>query len=171
MHPIRLFGTLAAVATATLLAPATVHAQQVVSGTFTVTAEVLPACSLQTRPMNFGTYDPAAGVEATASTSLEITCSTGAAFTVSVDAGRNATDGTCLNPRRKLAHDASGALIAYELYADAARLQPVGCDPSNDLEGVGTGAIQALPLYGVLSAGQAIAAGAYSDVISVTLNF
>ena len=67
-----------------------------------------------------------------------------------------------------------GALLAYDLFRDAARLLPWGDGTTLGarLPGVGTGSAQNLTVYGRIPAAQASAgAGDYGDSVIVTVEY
>jgi spore coat protein U-like protein len=71
---------------------------------------------------------------------------------------------------RKMTGPAS-ALLAYNLYQDAAYTQAWGSTGLYLLSGTGTGLQVPLTVYGRIPATQVAAAGAYTDTINVTVTF
>lgn len=136
---------------------------------------VLDSCSVAATPVNFGTYDPLAASPDDASGSITVTCNVLvvgllASWTISLSTGASGT----YSPRR-LSNGAG--LLAYNLYTSSAR---------TTIWGDGTGGTQSLSdsrllvvgtnqaiytVHGRIAAGQDEAAGAYSDVIVVTLDY
>jgi spore coat protein U-like protein len=142
-----------------------------VNGSFTVTANVSVSCSLNANPLGFGNFDPGLGVDGTASTTLDVTCTNGVPYSIAVDQGNYALTGDCTNPQRNMVNDTFAVYADYGLYSDAGYSVAVGCDASNDLEGTGTGSLQSLSLYGKLPVAQSWQPGTYSDTVNVTLTF
>jgi spore coat protein U-like protein len=113
-----------------------------------------PACGLSVAPIAFGAYDPFAGPRVGAG-SITVACAANGAI-ISLGAGRsgNVADRWMT----------SGAeVLRYNVYADAPRTQVFG---TGMFAGSGT---MTIPLYGRIPAGQAVAPGAYSDALVVTV--
>lgn len=142
------------------------------SGNVTVSMNVLQAgsCSL----IGYGlypTYDPASPNPADASSGMTLTCSYGTTWVLTFDEGSNAQSGsTCAVPLRRVANGTS--YVGYGIYQDSGYTQPLGCDPSNDLEGTGTGGPQYPVVHFRAPAGQTpTVAGTHTDSILLTLTF
>jgi len=75
------------------------------SATLNMTATVQGTCSFAAAStlLDFGTIDPTAGTDATASTSIDYTCTNGVVYTLTLPAAGSITDGT----------DTIGVNIAY----------------------------------------------------------
>ncbi|MBI1185875.1 MAG: hypothetical protein GC206_00795 [Alphaproteobacteria bacterium] len=132
-----------------------------------VTATVVASCVVVANDLDFLTYDPVAGVDADASTTLEITCTNGAAYVVALDAGLGA--GASIATRRMTS---GGDTLAYSLYRDASRMQLWGETTGVDtVGGTGTGALQTLTVYGRAATAQTAPAGAYADTVTVTVTY
>ena len=154
-------GSLAVLAAASACAPASAGT---VTGTMAVSLPVEEACNLDVRPLSFGTLGSGA-TRADADTSLGVACTPETAFTVSMDDGQHRADG-----RRRMA-TASGEYISYDLYSDAARTRRWGASLTEAVGGqVAGGSAVTLPIYGRIETAAA-GAGAYSDVVTVTVSF
>lgn len=96
---------------------------------------------------------------------IQLQCPNGTVWRVGLDNGNHASGNT-----RRMA--GPSGFVTYELYRDSARTQrwgnTIGTDTSS---GTGTNATQALTVYGRVPAQASPGAGAYSDVIRVTLTF
>jgi spore coat protein U-like protein len=95
--------------------------------------------------------------------SIELTCNTSLAYSVSLDDGANPEAG-----QRRVSR---GGLdfVSYELYQDAARSVRWGEGPESYAQ-TGTGAAQPLTIYGRVLAGQTTpAAGDYLDTVRMTI--
>lgn len=140
------------------------------STTFPVTALVLTSCAVSATPLAFASYDPAASSTIDAANSLLVTCTTGVAYTVglSVGVGTGATVAT-----RKMTNVASaGNLLTYSLYSDAGRSSLWGNTVGTDtLAATATATPNTIAVYGRVFAGQNVPAGAYSDTVTVTVNY
>jgi spore coat protein U-like protein len=139
------------------------------SATMAVSASVTNNCTISTNPLSFGSYDPIvanASGNLDATSSVVVACTKGAATTIGLDTGANATAG-----ERRLG--SSGSYIGYELYSDSTRSTVWGNS------GAGLYAPAAAPskasrtfsVYGRISGGQDVPAGSYSDTITATVNF
>jgi len=132
--------------------------------TFTVSATVLSICTVAALPLNFGNYDPTSGSALDGTTTVTATCTLSLPYTIGLDNGVNAS-----GSQRRMA--LLTAFLNYELYKDASRTQRWGNSGAELASGTGNGLAQNLTVYGRVAGGQAVAAGAYVDVITVTITF
>ena len=141
--------------------------------TLSVTATVGTTCTIVGGTLDFGAYDPFSATPDAATGTITITCTDGAAVWVGLDKGLNG-GGTS----RKLKLAAGTDLLNYELYSEATKTDVWGVgDPAVNttdfgLGRTGTGAADALTVYGTITAGQTGAdAGNYADTVTATVNF
>ena len=134
-----------------------------------VSATVTNNCTITTNPIAFGSYDP---IVANATTDLDATgavviaCTKGAVTTLGLDTGANSSAST-----RRLA--SSGDFLAYELYQDSNRSTVWG-NSGAALYNSGTSpskGARTFQVYGRITSGQDVQAGAYTDTIIATVNF
>lgn len=93
---------------------------------------------------------------------LEVLCNPGVAYTLTFDAGQNATQ----IANRRMKREGGTELVSYQIYSDAARntvLQTVS--------GTGTGTPQAVVVYGRVPVQTAPTPGSYRDVVTITVAF
>jgi spore coat protein U-like protein len=161
----RVIATLAALGmTAAALAPTAVIAATTTT-TFAVSATVASTCTVSATALAFGTYS---GTVIDQTSSLSVTCSTGATYNIGLSAGTTAGATTAA---RLLSDGASGTL-GYALFRDAGRTLNWGNTVNTDtLAGTGTGAAQAVSVYGRIAGGQTATAGTYTDTITVTVTY
>src|SRR5688572_11111956 len=76
--------------------------------TFPVTATVVQACTVSALPLVFGDYNPTSPTAKDATTTIEVACTIGTAFTTTLDAGTT-TDGTFT--QRRMAGAVSGGTL------------------------------------------------------------
>lgn len=157
-----------------------VHADTALPTTasFVVTAQVVAGCGIvgtsQTSGLDFGTLD--FGTHSTVATGelsavalsgglpVQIECSPGSTLSITVDAGLHANAG-----QRRLQLVGQADVVAYALYADAARTQPLLIGQPVSLPVSGT---INMPIHGVLTLpGTGLPAGAYADTAQVTLSY
>jgi spore coat protein U-like protein len=134
-----------------------------------VTATISNNCTISTTTVAFGAYDP---VVTNASTALDgtggvtIACTKGAAPTIGLGLGSNASGGT-----RRMANGTD--YLTYELYKETGRTSVWG-NSGGDLftpaaapskEG------RTFTVYGRVAAGQDLPAASYSDTVVATVNF
>lgn len=138
--------------------------------TFQVTATVLKACLMSTpATLAFGPYDPAAATALAATTSLNVTCTFGTAYSLGLSAG----GGTVANRLMTSISAAAGNnTLNYGLFKDSGHLTPW----DNSVSGTGytgSGLPQTQTIYGQIPTAQYAAAPAtdYSDTITVTLTY
>ena len=139
---------------------------QTTSAPFTVSATVVPSCSVSTTDLDFGTDSLLAGNIDRTST-VSVTCGTGQAYSVRLSQGTT-PGGTTTT--RLMKHASTSDTIPYQLFSDAGHSQNWGNSAGNDVDGAGTGSPVNHTVYGRVPA-QAVAprAGAYSDTITVTV--
>lgn len=145
-----------AVAAMGVFAATAAHADTTAS--FAVTANVQAACAISAQPLAFGNYDRANGT--TGSTSLTVDCTKDSAAIVSLDLGTNGSG------FRQLSNGTDK--LNYELYSDSGRTM-VWDNQGVEYNGVGNP--ETLTVYGAISAGQNVSAGAYSDVVTASVVF
>src|SRR5690242_18353199 len=136
--------------------------------TFPVTATVLKACAVNANPLAFGTYDPTAAAALDATTTLSVLCTVGTSFTVGLNAGTST--GATVTARKMT----SGAnTLAYALFQEAARTNNWGNTPGTDTPPAVTAPVlpSTLTVYGRVPAAQNVPAGAYTDTVTVTVNY
>jgi spore coat protein U-like protein len=133
---------------------------------FTVQATNITTCSVSAAALNFGaTGVLRANLDAT--TSISVTCTSQAPYTVALDGGLSgATDPTL----RKMT--SSGTSVTYGLYQDNSRTTPWGSSTGvNTLAGTGSGLAQNFTVYGRVPAQTTPAPGTYSDTVVLTLSY
>ncbi|MDX2236267.1 MAG: spore coat U domain-containing protein [Hyphomonadaceae bacterium] len=137
------------------------------SDTMTVTATVVQSCQVVANDLSFGAYNPIATTDLDATTTLDVTCTSGTGYIVSMDAGVGS--GATIATRKMTS---SGNTLNYSLYRNAARTQVWGQTSGTDtVSGTGTGAVQSLTVYGRAPAAQAAPPGSYSDTVTVTVTY
>jgi spore coat protein U-like protein len=137
--------------------------------TFTVTANVVTTCSVTATNLNFGNYS---GVLLNGTNTLSATCSSGTPYNLGLDpgtaTGATVTTRSMQGPNTR----AAGQLLHYGLFQDSAHTINWGDTIATDtVASTGTGAAQSFTVFGQIPAGQFVAAGEYSDIITVTLTF
>ena len=129
-----------------------------------VSARVEQSCNLDVRPLRFEALR-SGDARAEADSTLALACTPETAFVVSMDDGQHRAGG-----ERRMA-SADGGFLAYELYSDAARTRRWGASLTESVGGrIVDGGAVTLPVYGRIDAGTA-GAGAYSDMVTVTVSF
>lgn len=143
---------------------------------FDVITSVPDVCrnTISATPMDFGTYNPMSTTDATASNTIAVTCSSGAAYSIALDDGQNSSGGT-LN----LANQTAGMsdTLSYAIYQDSANTivwgngAPGSANP--EYTAVGSGGQDSVTAYGVLPTGQmtAVSGSSYKDTITATLTY
>jgi spore coat protein U-like protein len=141
------------------------------TSTFNVTATVNTNCVITTPDLAFGTFDGLVNTSATST--ITVRCSNGTAYSVDLSAGssgdvtnRTMTSGTSVVPLR------------YNLYTDLAHTQ-IWANGQNSTgrasgSGGGMGTARTHTVYGFLDASLnqgEVDAGAYSDIITATVNY
>jgi len=130
---------------------------------FLVSATIQASCSISASALTFGTY---AGTTVTASSTLSVQCTNTTPYSIGLSAGT--TSGATVTNR--LLAGSSGGNLAYALYSDAGHTNNWGAT-SNTVSGTGTGAVQAISVYGQIAGGQHAIPGSYTDTITATLTY
>ena len=133
------------------------------SGVMSVSATVLSSCTLGVTPMAFGSYNPAAQSNTTAS--ITVTCSNGIGYSVGINEGVNGGTTTT-----RLMGGTGSDKLAYSVWQDAAHT--VNWDNSGSaIAGTGSGVAQVINAYGVVNSGQRVSPGAYGDTLTFTVTY
>lgn len=137
-----------------------------VSTNFAVKATVLASCSVTAADLDFGVYAPG-GSDATASTTIDVTCSNGTPYTIALDGG------SAHDVAARAMSDGAAHNLAYGLYTDAsfATVWGDGTASSVTTSGTGDGAVQPCTVFGKIPAGQYVVPATYTDEISVTVTY
>ncbi len=142
--------------------------------TFAVTATVVNSCVINSASaLGFGNYDVNLGSAVNGTSTINVNCTKGDAYTIALDYG--AHGGTAAN---RIMQDTGTDTLNYNLYTDSAHtlVWNSSCGAGNNCDG-GTGAgpgvgnQQTYTVYGQIPAGQNVPAGNYSDSITVTVTF
>lgn len=137
-----------------------------------VSAAVTASCTIATTALAFGNYDP---VVTHASTPLDgtgtvtVACTTGSAVTITLSQGANPDTGsTAIAPLRRLINGTN--FLSYSLFS-VVGTTVWGEDASVGVPATGTGVADAHDVYGSVTAGQNVPAGAYTDTVVATVTF
>jgi spore coat protein U-like protein len=128
-----------------------------------VQANVVARCSVSAATLDFGTYDVFSGANLDAAAALTLTCTRGAATTITLGNGLHVA-GT----QRQLLGPAA-AVLPYNLYSDNGRttawpaLGVAYAAPDR--------AAHAVTVYGRLTGGLDVPVGNYTDTVVVTVTF
>lgn len=134
---------------------------------FTAHARVPSTCTVAAGSLDFGRIAGLIDAPHDRTSAIDLTCTPGTAYQVGLDRGLHAA-----GAGRRLAGPDGGWHLHYELYRDPARTLPWGATLDLDtLRGTGTGAPQQLIVHGRIPAGQAVPAGRYHDIVTVTVSY
>lgn len=138
-----------------------------INTTFNVTATVTASCqNLSAGALAFGTYDPLSGSTTTGTSTVTVTCTQDAAYTISLNAGTSGSLST-----RTMTSGSN--TLNYNLYKDASytTIWGDGTGSSEQLSATGNGTAQSATVYGRIPASQNVGIGSYSDTITVTVDY
>lgn len=162
----RLIATLAMLAAGCAVLPA---AAQSASTTFEVRITITSVCTIDTpdaTDIDFGS-NASSATNIDAAGQLNVVCTPGTPYDIGLDAGQNAGGGGI--SARAMSNGAE--LVPYQLYSDAGRSAIWGDTIDTDtVAGVGTGAVQPVPVYGRVP-GANVPAGDYLDVVTATITY
>jgi spore coat protein U-like protein len=132
---------------------------------FTVTATILPSCTITSASLGFGTY---VGVVKDASAIITVRCSKGTAYNVGLNAG--AAPGATVSTRKMTGP--GSALLSYNLFRDTGRTINWGNTIGTDTRtGTGSGTNESVYVYGRLPPQQRATPGAYTDTVIATITY
>ena len=143
------------------------------TGTFQVTATVVNSCVINSATaLAFPNYDVNSPSATTGSSTINVNCTKGDAYTIALNYGANG--GSAAN--RIMVSGANQ--LNYNLYTDSGytKVWNSTCGGANNCDG-GTGAgpgvgnQQTYTVYGQIAAGQNVPAGSYADTITLTVTF
>lgn len=142
-----------------------------------VSATVNSSCTIQTSPLAFGTYDPAATSPTDATGQVTIACVKGSVPVISLGAGLHSAD----TAARKMATASGTDSLNYFLYKPDAdgtscSLAQPAVWGNQDTERLSLAAVQSInptaySVCGRITAGQDVPAGTYQDTVTATVEF
>jgi spore coat protein U-like protein len=135
---------------------------------FTASATVPNNCSIASAGnLEFGSVAGTITANRDQTSTLTFTCTGRTAWNVGLDNGQNASGSF-----RRMRLGTSNNYVTYDLYRDAARTQRWGTTIGADTAtGTGSGSAQSLTVHGRVPATQAVPAGLYRDVVTVTVTY
>jgi len=142
-----------------------------VQNTFQALITIQNTCAITTAPtnLNFGTQGVLVSNVDTTST-IKVTCTTGADYDVGLDAGANESTADNVNTRRM--KNGASNYVAYNMYTDAPGGAVWGNTiDTNTLAGTGTGVEQSFTVHGRVPVQATPAAGSYADTVTVTVTY
>lgn len=135
------------------------------TSTLGVRVVVQPACSVSGATLDFGTYISGQAGTLNGFTEIAYSNCPAAQLRFQLDGG------SAGSPTARKLGNGSGGLLNYAIFKDSARTQNFGQGVEGRLvapPATGTGAVA---VYGRIPAGQAVAAGTYTDTVVITLDF
>jgi spore coat protein U-like protein len=135
-----------------------------------VSANISASCSVAPAPLAFGTalLPLTSTTTAVNSTSIaSVTCSTASPYTLNINGGL--TPGSYVGGATR-AMKFGAILLPYEVYTDAAHLDPFAAAAGPSGTGTGTGT-STVTIYGQIPAQPTPTAGTYTDTLAVVINY
>jgi spore coat protein U-like protein len=137
----------------------------------TVSADVAAVCTISTSPLAFGSYNTVTGAAVNGTGVVTVTCTTGSTAHVTLGQGAHANTGsTDAIPLRRMS-DGGTSFLSYQLFSDSNRTLLWGNTELTGVARTGTGAADALTVFGTINALQNVPAGSYSDTVVATVTF
>jgi spore coat protein U domain-containing protein, fimbrial subunit CupE1/2/3/6 len=140
------------------------------STTFNVKLAITATCTINSpaaTDVDFLSH-PSSDVNLTAAGTLNVNCTNGSAYTIALDDGSNAGGGGVT--ARKMKSGATNT-VPYQLYSNSARTTVWGSTTgTNTVGGTGTGAVQALSVYGGVASAN-FPVGSYTDLVTATVTY
>ena len=160
--------SITALAVVATLAPA-VGQTATVTTTFTVQITITNACTIVSATnMNFGSVGVIGGAGVGATSTITVQCTQSAPYTIGLSAGT----GTGATIASRLMTSGASNTVGYSLYQDVAHSLVWGTTiGTNTVAGTGSGASQAITVYGFVPSQSTPPAAVYNDTITVTVTY
>jgi len=159
-----------AVASTGLAAPSIAGTE---SSNLSVSATVIPNCTISAFPVTFGNYDPIVAnfaADQGGGGTVLTSCTTGSPATITLGQGANPNGGSSdSTPLRRMAFNSNR--LEYFLYQDLSKTTVWGNTPATGLTTTGTGNPSPTIVYGKIPAGQNVPVGTYTDTVVATVTF
>jgi spore coat protein U-like protein len=128
------------------------------------------ACSMTVVALDFGPYDARSAAPLDSTTSVRVSCFTGTPYLIRIDAGGNS--GGSFLPR-KMRRTGGAYKLSYNLYRDSARTEIWGDGTGKTyvVNGTALRFQQTRTVYGRIPGSQNVPPGAYTDTVTVTLEW
>ncbi len=138
------------------------------SNTMPVSVNVINSCTVSATPMAFGTLTSVGGTNVDTTSTVNLICTLGASYDVSMDFGTHAVSG-----QRNLQNTADATkVIPYGVFRDAGYLTAWGNTTGTTATGTSTAGLTTLTAYGrIPTTAASVPAGAYTDTVTVTVTF
>ncbi len=140
-----------------------------------VTASIQATCNISTSPVAFGVYDPltanaSSGSDLPGTGTVTVSCTNGTNGTITLGQGSHAAGGsTDTVPLRRM--QSGSNQMSYFLYSDSSRSVVWGNTAGTGVAHSGTGSSTDITVYGLVTKGQSLPAGSYSDTVVATISF
>ena len=142
------------------------------TGSFSVSATVISACTVSGSALSFGTtVNPlSTAVPLYAQSQLSVQCTNTTPYAVALNAGTNA--GGASNFSARAMKNGSNS-IGYQLYSDTGHstVWGDGTNSSSTVSGTGSGSTQTLNIYGSVPSLAGAVPGSYTDTVTVTVSY
>lgn len=134
------------------------------TSTFQAQIVIQNDCSVSSpNTLDFGTVG-LLSANTDASMTFTVTCTNGAAYTISMNDGQNASGTT-----NRMANAAGTEFVSYELYQDSN--YSTVWDATSTVSGTGTGTAQTYTVYGRVPPQATPSAGTYTDTVTITVTY
>jgi spore coat protein U-like protein len=136
-----------------------------------VSADITNNCTVGNVSAIAFTYDPIvanASSPAVATGTVDVTCTSGASWSLDLDNGQNHSSATLSQNR---AMKSGTNFLSYDIYSDSGHSTVWLSGAGSDVTGTGNGAAQTQTMYGQVPAAQNVPAGTYNDTVVATVNF
>ncbi|MFM1816692.1 MAG: hypothetical protein RLZ98_3387 [Pseudomonadota bacterium] len=144
------------------------QAQTTANANFNVTATIIASCSISATDLAFGNYDPLSLTPTDQTTTIAVTCTNGAPYTVTLNGGLSGNVAA-----RTMDDDTTGtSFLNYNLFTDAPGGTVWGDTGPAGVAGTGTGSNQNITVHGRIPAGQTTPVmDSYTDTIQATITY
>lgn len=165
----RKLSKLAACAASMLLAVSGAAFAGTATTTVGVSANIANNCTVGNVSAIAFTYDPISGSAAVATGTIDVTCTSGAPWTLDLNKGQNSGSPPPASQNRAMKSGSN--LLGYDIYSDFGHTTVWLTGAGSNVPGTGTGTAQTQTMYGQIPASQNVPAGTYTDTVTATVNF
>jgi spore coat protein U-like protein len=136
------------------------------TNTLTVQINIAAACVVAASTLDFGSGVGLLSAAINQSTTISVTCTFGTTYTVGLDQGAN-----FVVTNRMKGGVSNSEFVSYALYQDAGHGTAFTDSGGGRVSGTGTGAAQAINVFGQVPAQTTPSPGGYADQVTITVTY
>jgi spore coat protein U-like protein len=142
------------------------------SANLQVTANVIQSCQIGGGYLGFGSYDSVNGGYVFGTGQITVACAAGTETTITLDEGQAPQGGSSLDAPARRMNNGGGSFLSYQLFTEPSLNTTWGGTPQSGRYFFAPDSNpQAIPVYGLIPAGQSVPSGGYGDNVTATIQF